>query len=202
MSTKKIKDGFLIYHQTELKNLKSIIEVGLLSRAAIISKNLPFKDVADPQIIKERADSNLDSFVPFHFHPRTVFDYRIRYDHPDDAFIYLCMYRDVAKQRGALILPAHPLSNIQPQLFPYSEGFNQIKWDIMELTQEDPRYNSQIRMAECLIRDKVDIKDICIVYVKNQIDKRSVEKMLCEKNVNHIKVHIGETFFGLSTNVI
>lgn len=33
MSPTSIKDGRLLYHQTELKNLQSILETGLLSRA-------------------------------------------------------------------------------------------------------------------------------------------------------------------------
>lgn len=196
MSPKSIKDGLLIYHQTKLNNLESIIEAGLLSRAMITSQNLQFEDVADPQIIKGRSVYDLDKFVPFHFHPRTAFDYRIRFDNPCDAFIFLCMYRNVAEQCGALILPAHPLSNSQPQVYPYSEGYNLIDWDTMELTQGDAGYNSQIRMAECLIRDRVDIEDIGIIFVKNQTDKEVVGKILRKKNISHIQIYIGNTFFG------
>lgn len=202
MSPTCIKDGHLLYHQTELKNLQSILETGLLSRAMLTSQNLPFRDVADPQIIEGRVVEGWDNYVPFHFHPRTTFDYRIRYDHPNDAFVFLCMYRNVAERCGALILTAHPLSNMKPQAFQYSDGFNQIDWDTMELTQGEVGYNSQIRMAECLIRDKVDIRNICIIYVKSLADKEVVERMLREKNIRHIKVYIGETFFGTQQRMI
>lgn len=202
MSPKNIKDGLLLYHQTELRNLKSIIEVGLLSRAMIISQNLPFKDVADPQIIEGRVANGLDCFVPFHFHPRTTFDYKIRYNHPNDSFVFLCMYRNVAEKYGALILPAHPLSNMQPQVFQYANGMNKIDWDTMELTKGEIGYNSQVRMAECLIKDKVDINNISIIYVKDQVDQITVEEMLREKNIKHINVYIGNTFFGTQSNMV
>ncbi len=196
MSPKSIKDGYLIYHQTELKNLESIIEYGLLSRAMVTSQNMTFEDVADPAIIEGRVENGLDNFVPFHFHPRTTFDYKIRYNHPNDSFIFLCMYRNVAEMCGALILPAHPLSNMQPQVFKYAQGINEIDWDTMEITQGNDGYNSQIRMAECLIKDKVDFSNIAIIYVKNETDKKIVEEILHRKSVNHIKIYIGNTFFG------
>ena len=69
MSPKSIKDGYLLYHQTKLKNLESIIKNGLLSRAIITSQNLNFEDVADPEIIEGRIENGLDVYVPFHFHP-------------------------------------------------------------------------------------------------------------------------------------
>ena len=66
----------------------------------------------------------------------------------------------------------------------------------MELTQGVLGYNSQIRMAECLIKDKVDISKISIIYVKDQLDKKFVDDILNKKNVNNINVYIGDTFFG------
>ena len=51
-------------------------------------------------------------------------------------------------------------------------------------------------MAECLIKDKVDISKISIIYVKNQLDKKYVEDLLKEMNINHINVYVGNTFFG------
>lgn len=175
MSPKSIKGGCLLYHQTKLKNLESIIKNGLLSRAEITSEKLPFEDVADPQIIEERIENGLDVFVPFHFHPRTTFDYKIRYDHPDESFIFICMYRDRAENCGASILPAHPLSNMQPKIYPYSEGINTIDWDTMELKQGNTGYNSQVRMAECLIKDKVNIRDISIIMLKIKLTKTALK---------------------------
>ena len=61
MSPTSIKDGRLLYHQTELKNLQSILETGLLSRAMLTSQNLPFRDVADPQIIEGRVVEGWDN---------------------------------------------------------------------------------------------------------------------------------------------
>lgn len=191
-----IKEKVLIYHQTELDNLESIIEYGLLSRARIQTRNVSFKNVADPEIIKGRSETGLENYVPFHFHPRTLFDYRIRNDHPNDAFVFLCMYRETARKRGALILPAHPLSNKKPQLFSYADGFNKIKWDKMELTQQDEGYDSQVRMAECLIRDEVAIRDIAIIYVRNTIEEEIVKSLLAKKHIVHIKVYVGDKFFG------
>ncbi len=196
MSPKSIKEGYLLYHQTKLNNLKSIIKYGLLSRSIITSQNLHFEDVADPQIIAERIENGLDVYVPFHFHPRTTFDYKIRYNNPNESFIFLCMYRERAEKRNALILTAHPLSNMQPQIYTYAEGINKIDWSTMELTQKNIGYNSQVRMAECLIKDKVEISDISFIYAKDEIDKCNIENVLYQNDIHHITVYIGKTFFG------
>lgn len=56
MDKVKIKDKKLLYHQTALRNLESILQNGLLSRKLVLEKGISFKDVADPNIISERDD--------------------------------------------------------------------------------------------------------------------------------------------------
>lgn len=173
-----IKDGKLLYHQTSIKNLQSIIEKGLLSREDLIKKGISFVDVANPDIIEGRKENSLEKYVPFHFHPRTPFDYKIRTDHPDESFMYLTMLRTDAKKAGALVLPAHPLSTENPKIYGYDEGIKAIDWDTMEIKQGQKGYNRQIRMAECLFESPVYITSVWCIYVKNDEDKEYVQSIL------------------------
>jgi hypothetical protein len=83
------KEGKLIYHLTALENLPSIIERGLLPRSKLARKD--FSDIANSDIIDKRHLQNLDNYIPFHFHPRTPFDYKVKFNNPNKDFIYLCI---------------------------------------------------------------------------------------------------------------
>ena len=193
-----IKIGKLIYHQTSIKNLQSIIENGLLSREQLQTLGFNFKDIADHEILAGRAEMNLYKYVPFHFHPYTAFDYKIRADHPNENFIYLCMYRNHAETLNASILTAHPLSTTpRPQLLPYPDGFSNIDWDTMEITSGNPGYNTQVRMAECLIENCVSINEMACIYVKNTEDYNHVYNMLNTYNIKGINVYERNYYFNL-----
>lgn len=75
---KPIRGQTIFYHQTSIDHLQSIIENGLLSRTDFLRRGIMFNDVADPNIIERRFEIGLENYVPFHFHPRTPFDYKIR----------------------------------------------------------------------------------------------------------------------------
>ena len=69
MGLKDAKEGKLLYHLTELKNLESIIDFGLVPRKILRENTVTFGDVADPEIIRKRESLGLDGYIPFHFHP-------------------------------------------------------------------------------------------------------------------------------------
>lgn len=52
MGLKDAKEGKLLYHLTELKNLESIIDFGLVPRKILRENTVTFGDVADPEIIR------------------------------------------------------------------------------------------------------------------------------------------------------
>ena len=75
MGLKDAKEGKLLYHLTELKNLESIIDFGLVPRKILRENTVTFGDVADPEIIRKRESLGLDGYIPFHFHPYSAFRY-------------------------------------------------------------------------------------------------------------------------------
>ena len=96
------------------------------------------------------------------------------------------MYRDVAQKCNALVLPAHPLSNEKPIVYNYTDGFNAIDWETMELTQGVLGYNSQIRMAECLIKDKVDISKMKTLTKVDIAGISNEDKDNIKNNINYM----------------
>ena len=128
----------------------------------------------------------LVNYIPFHFHIHTNYDTYIKDHNRDKAFIYLCIHRDYAKANNFSILPIHPTSNEQPQIYSsYNEGIAHIDWDTMELKKADifpegitERYRSQVRMAECLSPNIIPISAFQSIIVKDEASEKFVHNIL------------------------
>lgn len=175
-----IKEGKLLYHLTTLDVLESIIEYGLLSREELNTRQISFVDTANHEILFGRDRLGLSNYIPFHFHIHTDYDTYVKNNH-DKEFIYLCIHRNYARAKGFYILPVHPTSTEQPQLYKYDKGIDLIDWDTMELRQgETPndRYRRQVRMAECLSPFSIPIYDFQSIIVKNEYTQQMVQQLL------------------------
>lgn len=125
------KSGSLLYHLTELDNLRDIVLDGLQSRRQLQESGKLFFDVADPNIISERVRLGLDKYIPFHFHPYSAFDAAVKYKHAEDSMIYICIHREYARENRFKVLPRHPLSRKECVLYEFEEGIAKIDWDTL-----------------------------------------------------------------------
>lgn len=183
MGIKDIKEGKLLYHLTKLDNLDSILEKGLLSRKDILERGLGFEDVADKEIITKRRNLKLDSYIPFHFHPYSSFDVAVKKTYSSQEFIYICISRNSARRKGFKILKEHPLSVSECILLDYDKGFGEIDWETMQTYGTENEYTKNVKMAECLIDDKLDACDFHSIVVKNKDIKAMVEAKLKKNNI-------------------
>lgn len=202
MGLKKASKGSLFYHLTDIANLPSIIQNGLLSRNRLLKCGDLFQDVANPDIISKRGD--LNNYIPFHFHPYTAFDIAVKHTYQNKIFIYLCLSRKLAERKGFFILPMHPLSehDFYPNPLSYQEGYNAINWNYMTkkesefATDEDRRKAKQIKMAECLVPDRLDIDDIMSIGVPSETIKNRVISIFHSMHHRHVPhVNILEEWF-------
>ncbi len=193
-----IREGKLIYHLTPLDSLESIIKNGLMSRDSLEKINVEFIDTADHDILHDRERLGLSNYIPFHFHYHTAYDTAVKNNHIDKKFVYICLRRDYARNNNFLIIPIHPASNEQPELFKYDEGFEKIDWDTMEMNNlqakdngVESRYHKQVRMAESLAVSTISPEDFQSINVPNEEVKNYVENLLNIYNVQrrpHINV--------------
>ena len=186
-----IRDGKLIYHLVPLDSLESIIEHGLMSRDELAKNGIAFINTANRQILNKRERLALSQYIPFHFHIHTAYDTAVKNDNCDKTFIYICLHRDYAKRMNFKILPIHPTSNEQPQLFDYEEGFAAIDWETMELTKNDAeerdgnsRYHQQVRMAECLAFSPIPVSCFQSINVPDEETKEYVLNLLASYNIS------------------
>ncbi|MCD8054924.1 MAG: DUF4433 domain-containing protein [Lachnospiraceae bacterium] len=178
MGLENVKSGKLLYHLTKLKNLESIIRFGLVPRKVLLENTVTFEDIANPEIIVKRERLGLDEYIPFHFHPYTAFDLAVKKQHINDEMMYICINRELARRNNFKVLPKHPLSLEDYQLYDYEEGFNRIDWDTMAkvgLTDSDSK---QIKMAECLSAKVIPVDCFLCFYVSSEQSKEFVENAL------------------------
>ena len=178
MGLENVKSGKLLYHLTELKNLESIIRFGLIPRKVLLENTVTFEDIANPEIIVKRERLGLDEYIPFHFHPYTAFDLAVKKQHANDEMMYICISRKLARKNNFKVLPKHPLSLEDCQLYDYEEGFKRIDWDTMAkvgLTDPDSK---QTKMAECLSAKVIPVDCFQCFYVPSEQSKEFAENTL------------------------
>ena len=178
MGLENVKSGKLLYHLTELKNLESIIRFGLIPRKVLLENTVTFEDIANPEIIVKRERLGLDEYIPFHFHPYTAFDLAVKKQHANDEMMYICIRRELARRNNFKVLPKHPLSLEDCQLYDYEEGFKRIDWDTMAkvgLTDPDSK---QTKMAECLSAKVIPVDCFQCFYVPSDQSKEFAENTL------------------------
>lgn len=191
-----IKNGKLIYHLTSIENLDSIIKNGLQPRNSIN----PNIDIADSEIIDKRQnvnDINLLEYVPFHFFINNPFDNAVKKRNKDKNFIYICVRRDIAKEKDFKIIPVHPISNyitnFQKVVYNYEEGIDLIDWNTMEKRDYDNDYCKKVCSAECLYHGVMPIDYIYFIAVKDENSKNIIDKI--NNNRYNFYVNINEKWF-------
>lgn len=177
------KTNKLLFHLTKVDNFRSIVREGLLPRRVIEEKRIGFSNVADKRIIEKRTIFDLDCYVPFHFHPYSAFDVVVKNTYDAKRMIYLCIYRDYARAKGYKILPMHPLSMENCQLYEYDEGFEQIDWDTLTRKNDPSEYAKEVKMAECLTDHAVFINELASIFVPSIIIKNEIIRIMEEEGV-------------------
>lgn len=169
-----IRTKKLIYHLTSLKNMRSILDKGLLPRSHLDG----FVDVADPEIIEDRRRLRLERHVPFHFFAKNPFDGRVQRDHPRKRFALIAIQRGVARARGWKIIPKHPLTGGEVELLQYDAGMEAIDWEVMNKRDYSDQQCKCVCMAECLAPGPVPAKLFQAIYVKDDEAQTQVLQML------------------------
>lgn len=165
----KPSEGKLLYHITHIDNMASILENGLLPRHMLTSGHACFKDIADQNIIdgREHYKRDLSNYVPFHFYAKNPFDGAVCKKYGSENMVIITIHRDLYKKNDFLIIPSHPLDRSDPDIFPYEEGFNLIKWDILDGDSRD-YHDPEIKkacMAECDVRYRIRPDVFSFVYI-------------------------------------
>lgn len=185
-----IKEQKLLYHLTDIDNLKSILVDGLMSRSALTN----FTDVADPEIIESRKSLGLENLVPFHFYGGSPFDGRVQLDNQDKCFVLMTVWRADAKAKQWKIIPKHPLAGDDIELMEYDAGLAAIDWDKMNERDYLDADSKNACMAECLSEATVPSDLFHSFYVKTEEDQKRVAGIMDKLNYSRY-VNVNEHMF-------
>lgn len=174
----------LIYHLTSLKNMRAILDNGLLPRSRLDG----FVDVADPEIIKSRKGLSLERYVPFHFFAKNPFDGRVQRDHPGKRFALIAVQRRAAHAKGWKIVPRHPLAGGEIELLDYDAGMEAIDWEAMSKRDYSDQYCKCVCMAECLAPGSVPADLFHAIYVKDHEAQTQVLDMVDGRYRIHVDI--------------
>lgn len=181
-----IKNGKLFYHLTDVDNLESIFQNGLLSRSNLNE----FSDVADSEIIDSRRQLQLEQYVPFHFYAGSPFDGRVQLDNRDKSFVLITVRRDHAQAQGWKVIPKHPLANGSIEIMDYGPGLAAINWELMDQRDYHDDDCRSVCMAECLSPTSVPANRFFSIFVQNSTELDLVSKFVranrldCHVNIN------------------
>lgn len=189
------RDKKLLYHLTEIHNLESLLEHGLLSRAALEQHGMLFRDVADHQILGKRGLHGLEQLVPFHFICKSPFDYAVVKRHPTCRFMLITVLRDRAKQQGWKVIPKHPLAdNSEPEVLEWDAGIEAIDW--LQMDKEGRAYGDDAHcrltcMAEALSPHPVKRAEWSAIYVATE----ETQSMIQPRVGSSITVNVNKHMF-------
>lgn len=184
----KPSEGKLLYHITHINNMPSILANGLVPRCQLDQSDSLYEDIADQEIIAGRAHYKVDlsSYVPFHFYAKNPFDGAVCKDYGSNNMVIITIRRDLHKRNDFLIIPTHPLDRNDPEIFPYEEGFNKIRWDILDgdcRDYHDPDIKKAC-MAECDVKYTIPPQAFYCVFLYNQ---NAYDKIMKISGANVIK---------------
>lgn len=188
---KLIENQILLYHLTSVRNLESILEHGLCSRATLQKfNNSSFYDIANQEIIARRMELGIANYIPFHFFFKNPFDGAVLKTYPNEEFCYITITRKFAQTNNFRILTQHPLSKDATLYNDFQEGFNKIQWDEMNKRDYNDEKCKSICMAEALSPHRIDCKDFFMVVLGRE--NLELQKLLKSKS---IKTNIASHWF-------
>lgn len=183
------------FHFTDIRNLESILEHGLLCTNKKKELGIQHQDIANASIQVRRASmevpcgckGKVHDYVPFYFSSlNPMLLGVINSKNQDQPFIiYLCLKIQKIETLNAIFTDASANTDIPPTFYDDVADLNKINWDLVDSKKwsfsEEDRHK---KMAEVLIYEKVDISDIdCIVVYNNGI-KQNVQKILTKCQIS------------------
>jgi hypothetical protein len=186
MSTPPSK-GKLLYHITHINNIESILKYGLMSRKEAKKRQIKFEDIADHDILSKRDSykTDLSEYVLFHFYPKNPFDGAVCQKYGSENMAIITIQRKLYKNYKFYIIPSHPLDSDIPNIYPYEEGLEKIKWDILDSDNRD-YHNQDVKkacMAECIMQYTIEPKNFFCIYVYNESNKQKIENLCKQLNI-------------------
>jgi len=185
------------FYMCHVDNLKSVLELGILSHNKILEKGLKPAMISNPEIVANRKTVTVEGkslwdYANVYFRVKNAMHYRVMKSIGADKVVILCLKKDILKLPGAMISNGNAAvgntSFFKPKEL--KNVLNEISKSMrMEWWNPNDESKSQT-MAECLVPDEIPLQYISKIIVLNHDLKAGIEKevsgILRRENINLI----------------
>jgi hypothetical protein len=184
-----------VFHMTHIRNLKSILENGLLPHG----NNFQKKDISDNNVNNRRSkkepifNKEIHSYVPFYFNPKNAMLYKRKEMQSD--IVIIVMRKEIFLKSNIIISDGNA-SCYQTKFYNSLNDLSHLNWNCLK----DNSWNNHIdgkrvRMAELLVPQKVQLKYISAILINNDFDTSKIKNIKMPKSIKLYKDSTNRFFF-------
>lgn len=172
------------YYIAHVSNLRSILELGILSHEEVIKQQLASKPIYDEKIVSKRqakltpAKSSLWTYANVYFQARNPMLYRVIHEQSKDSIIVLQISPDIFPSSGAFITDGNAAGS-QTIFHPADQnGLKKLDEQTFKRQYWSENDDSKRKiMAELLIPQMIPAGKITSIYVATEEARSKVEKI-------------------------
>jgi len=172
-------DNFMVWHLTNINNVPTILEDGLLSRNLLKEKKRVFIDNSPDDLTEKRSRLGFDDYVPFHFfplNPYDIFEFQRNRDR-EEIFCFLTVKdEDVIKLGGKAVL-GYSNHKGSVEFLDYGKTLKKID-DIRQHTDYMKRKEKFDALGECLIPHRVSPEYIYSIVIGSETHRDIIEEFV------------------------
>lgn len=188
------------FHMTDIRNLESIIDNGLLSTNKKNELGIKHVNIANMSIQNRRAEMNVPcgnggkvhDYVPFYFSSLNPMLLGVLYKKNQDQpfIIFLCLKISKLESLSAVFTDASANTTEPPHFYDDVADLDKLSWELIDSKKwsyptEDDRHR---KMAEALAFEKVDFSQVDCIVVYNEGVKKRVVEILKKADVKGVRV--------------
>jgi hypothetical protein len=188
-----------VFHFTSIHNLDSIIKNGLLCTNQKEGQGIRHKNIANITIQNRRSKMKVTcgkggvvhDYVPFYFTSKNPMLLGVlNKKNTDQPFIiYLCIKIERLEKEDAVFTDASANTDIPPQFYSDTMCLDKLDWNLIDSQKwsftDEERHK---KMAEAMVFNKIDIKEIDAIVVYNKWMAENVNKIFAKNGVTPPKI--------------
>jgi calcineurin-like phosphoesterase family protein len=190
-------DLMQMWHLTDINNIPSIFEFGLLSRNFLNKLSKKYIDNSTSDLTKKRERLGLNDYVPFHFMPSNPYDIYEFQKHKDryTTFCYITIMDKTAEELGAKVQLEYPNHKSKLELYSIPACINKIN-NIRYHTDYNYRLQKYNALGECLIKEKLDTQYFNSIIVGSDENKHDLEEFAKAYNLPDLYIETRKGYFS------
>ena len=174
-----------LWHFTHVKNLESIMKLGIFSRKLCQERGLTKLDISDKDIVGHRTEYH--NCVPLFFAACPPMVFRIMKEQ-QEQLVALAIDPKIMDEKTTTFSDGNVRAK-RTKLFTSLKDLNKLNWDLLHLMPSETVHfqtadNKLLRSAEVLVKDEVPLRYITSLSVPSGAIYNTVKEILKKENLD------------------